>query len=101
MTTNMFGMFIRFACRTRSIGIPCSFICKIEIGTLIYYPVPPHLQQAYEGDENLRCGSRAAKKDDFPIAEMLSKSIISIPMSQVLTDDQISEVIEALNEFTC
>lgn len=71
------------------------------IGTLIYYPVPPHLQQAYEGDENLRCGSRAAKKDDFPIAEMLSKSIISIPMSQVLTDDQISEVIEALNEFTC
>lgn len=59
------------------------------IGTLIYYPIPPHLQQAYAGEF----------QGSYPIAEMLSKTILSIPMSQVLSDEEVSEVIGAINEF--
>lgn len=59
------------------------------IGTLIYYPIPPHLQEAY-ADEFA---------GEYPIAESLAKTVLSIPMSQVLTDDEVAEVIGAINEF--
>ena len=59
------------------------------IGTLIYYPIPPHLQEAYAGDFH----------GEYPIAESLAKTVLSIPMSQTLSDEEISEVIGAINEF--
>ena len=58
------------------------------IGTLIFYPIPPHKQQAY-----------AAGLGNFPIAEAMAETIISIPVSQVLTDDEVTEIIGAVNEF--
>lgn len=61
------------------------------IGTLIYYPIPPHQQDAYAGE----------LLGNYPLAESLSKRILSIPMSQVLTDEEVSEVIGAINAFTC
>lgn len=42
------------------------------VGTLIHYPVPPHLQQAYAG-MNLRAG-------DFPLAERMAQQVLSLPM---------------------
>lgn len=66
------------------------------IGTLIFYPIPPHLQKAYAG-----CGSTSLPAaGQLPIAEAMAKTVISIPASQVLTDAQVSEIIGALNEFT-
>ena len=59
------------------------------IGTLIYYPIPPHLQEAYAGEFS----------GTYPIAESLADTVLSIPMSQVLTDDEVAEVIGAINEF--
>ena len=58
------------------------------IGTLIFYPIPPHKQQAF-----------AAGLGNFPIAEAMAETIISIPVSQVLTDDEVTEIIGAVNEF--
>lgn len=67
------------------------YLTEKEIGTLIYYPIPPYKQEAYAGE----------LKGDFPIAENLSKCILSIPMSQVLTDAEVSEIIGAINAFVC
>ena len=68
------------------------------IGTLVFYPIPPHLQEAYaEAAE----GTLLPVNPDFPIAESMAETVISIPVSQVLTDDQVSEIIGALNEFVC
>jgi dTDP-4-amino-4,6-dideoxygalactose transaminase len=59
------------------------------IGTLIHYPIPPHLQEAYAG----------VFSGGYPVAEAMAKTVLSIPMSPVLTDDEVSEVIGAINEF--
>ncbi len=56
------------------------------IGTLIHYPVPPHLSGAY-ADMNLREGS-------FPIAEKLSRTVLSLPMGPHLTEAQANETVE-------
>ncbi len=68
------------------------------IGTLIFYPIPPHLQQAYAaGAESESFLLPVDPK--FPIAEKMAETVLSIPVSQVLTDDEVTEVIGALNEF--
>ena len=73
------------------------------IGTLVFYPIPPHLQEAYaarpDGANFLLPTSGLSAK--FPITEAMADTVISIPMSQVLTDDDVSEIIGALNEFVC
>ncbi len=73
------------------------------IGTLIFYPIPPHRQEAYapspDGRESLLPADRLAGK--FPIAESMAETVLSIPVSQVLTDAQVTEIIGALNEFVC
>ncbi len=65
------------------------FLEKRNIGTLIHYPVPPHLQEAYAGEFG----------GEYPVAEAMAKTILSIPMSPVLTNDEVSEVIDAINAF--
>lgn len=66
-----------------------AFLEKRGIETLIHYPIPPHLQQAYAHEFS----------GEYPIAESMAKTILSIPMSPVLTDDEVTEVIGAINEF--
>ena len=66
------------------------------IGTLVFYPIPPHRQKAYTDAPE---GSLLPANPEFPIAEAMAETVISIPVSQVLTDDQVSEIIGALNEF--
>lgn len=61
------------------------------IGTIIHYPVPPHLQECYK---NL-----GYKEGDFPITEKLAKSVLSIPMYNGMTDEEQDYVINALNSF--
>jgi len=68
------------------------------IGTLIFYPIPPHRQDAYVDAPE---GTLLPVNPDFPIAEAMAETIISIPVSQVLTDDEVTEIIGALNEFVC
>ena len=80
------------------------------IGTLIFYPIPPHRQEAYAaGPEGgaLKGALNGAETallpadPNFPIAESMAETVISIPASQVLTDDEVTEIIGAVNEFVC
>ncbi len=64
---------------------------KAGIGTNKHYPIPIHLQKAYE---DLGC-----KKGDYPVAEEISETELSIPMYYGMTDQETDYVIKKLNEF--
>lgn len=61
------------------------------IGTMIHYPVPPHLSEAYR-DFNLTNG-------DFPASEIIADTIFSLPMSPHITGNELDQVIETLRNF--
>jgi dTDP-4-amino-4,6-dideoxygalactose transaminase len=61
------------------------------IDTLIHYPVPAHLSQAY--------AEAGWKKGDFPITETLAATVLSLPMGPHLSEQEISAVIDALRIF--
>lgn len=61
------------------------------IGSLIHYPIPPHLQNAYS--------DRGYKAGDFPVAEAMANEILSLPMGPHLTSEEQDQVIEAILDF--
>lgn len=62
-----------------------------EIGTLIHYPIPPHLSEAY--------AYLGHKKGDFPIAEQYADEVLSLPMYNGMTEEEQQKVINAINRF--
>ncbi|MBP7051984.1 MAG: DegT/DnrJ/EryC1/StrS family aminotransferase [Phycisphaerae bacterium] len=62
-----------------------------EIGTLVHYPIPPHLSEAY--------ADRGWKAGDFPIAEFLARTVLSLPMGPHLQSVQCSQVIGVLRQL--
>jgi dTDP-4-amino-4,6-dideoxygalactose transaminase len=67
------------------------FLDRNGIGTGIHYPIPLHLQKAYT---TLRY-----KTGDFPVCELLSETILSLPMFPTLTADQQRRVVQAVQTF--
>ncbi len=63
------------------------------IGTMIHYPIPPHLQEAYS--------HLGHKRGDFPIAEELADTMLSLPMWPGMTEEQVSIVCKKINDFQC
>ena len=67
------------------------YLADAGIGSVKHYPIPIHLQEAY-ADLNI-------KEGDLPIAELISNTVLSIPMYYGMTDEQIDYVIDQLNSF--
>lgn len=67
------------------------FLNNKGIGTNKHYPIPMHLQECYK--------DLGFKKGDFPIAEEISETELSLPMYYGMTDEEIDYVIDAVNEF--
>ena len=61
------------------------------IGTNKHYPIPMHLQECYR--------DLGYQKGDFPIAEEISATELSLPMYYGMTEEEISFVIDSVNEF--
>ena len=61
------------------------------IPTAIYYPVSLHLQECFR--------YLNYKENDFPVAEESSKCVLSLPMNAYLTDDNISFIVNTLNDI--
>ncbi|HET6556354.1 MAG TPA: DegT/DnrJ/EryC1/StrS family aminotransferase [Prolixibacteraceae bacterium] len=61
------------------------------IPSMIYYPLPLHLQEAYHFLGN--------KKGDFPVSEELSQQVLSLPMHTELTEEQLSYITSSIREF--
>lgn len=68
-----------------------AFLNKKDIGSNKHYPIPLHLQECYK--------DLGMKQGDFPIAEEISATELSIPMYYGMTDEEIQYVIDALNNF--
>lgn len=66
-------------------------LTKQGIGTVKHYPTPIHLQPAYK--------DLGIEEGRLPIAEEISKTVLSIPMYYGMTDAQISYVIDQINAF--
>ena len=61
------------------------------IKTVIHYPIPPHLAECYEW--------LGYKRGDFPITEKYSDEVLSLPMFNGMTDEEINFVIEVCNGY--
>jgi dTDP-4-amino-4,6-dideoxygalactose transaminase len=61
------------------------------IPAMVYYPVPLHLQKAYQ-DARYKAG-------DFPVAEKLSDCVMSLPMHTELSEEQLKYITDSVIEF--
>ncbi len=61
------------------------------IQTVIHYPIPPHKQSAYQ----------IFNKLSLPITEKIHKTVLSLPISPVMTDDNVDFIIDSVNRFKC
>ena len=60
------------------------------ISSMVYYPVPMHMQKAYMDDRY--------KEGDFPVTETLSHNVMSLPMHTELTDEQLAYIVQGMLE---
>lgn len=67
------------------------FLNERGIGTNKHYPIPLHLQKAYQ--------SMNIPKGTYPVAEEIAATELSIPLYYGMTDDEIQYVIDSINEF--
>jgi len=67
------------------------YLKEREIGTLIHYPIPPYLSEAY-----VYLGYR---RGDFPITEKYADEVLSLPIYNGMTEEEQSVVIKTINRF--
>jgi dTDP-4-amino-4,6-dideoxygalactose transaminase len=65
------------------------YLADNDIQTLIHYPIPPHKQKACEEWNNL----------SFPITEKIHNEVLSLPISPVITDEEVKKVIDVINRY--
>ena len=59
------------------------------IDSLIHYPIPPHQQQAYNPYRSF----------SLPLTELIHQEVVSLPMGQTMTKDQVDAVIKSCNTY--
>lgn len=69
-----------------------TYLNENDIGTIIHYPIPPHLSEAYQY-LNLPKGS-------LPITERYAETVLSLPLYNGMTEEEQEYVIEKINSFT-
>lgn len=80
-----------FVVRSRQRADLQKYLQANGIGTLIHYPVPPHLQPAYQ-ELGLPPGS-------FPISERIHEEVLSLPMGPHLSTMELERVVDAVQSF--
>lgn len=67
------------------------YLDEKRIGTIIHYPIPPHLSEAYQC-LNMNVG-------DLPLTEKYAKSVLSLPLYNGMTKEEQDYIIKAINAF--
>jgi len=78
-----------FVIRTSKRGDLQKYLNDNDIQTLIHYPIPPYKQKAYLAFNEL----------SFPITEKNHEQVLSLPISSVMSDEEVKYVVNALNLF--
>ena len=63
-------------------------LADLGIGTLVHYPIAPHLQAAY--------AQLGLEHGRFPLAEAIHREVLSLPMGPTMTREQALEVAQAV-----
>ena len=85
-TDNVFHIYPVFTPRRDELQ---TFLKDNGIETLIHYPVPPHKQKCYPQWNNMY----------LPITEKIHSEELSLPISPVITDEEVTRIIEVLNSW--
>jgi len=78
-----------FVIRTRERDQLQRYLTKSGVQTLIHYPIPPHKQSAYPEWNSI----------SFPITEKIHHEVISLPISHVLTQEEVVQITDAINAY--
>lgn len=78
-----------FVIRSQSREKLQNYLTENGVQTLIHYPIPPHKQEAYKECNNL----------SFPITEQIHAEVLSLPISPVVSDDEVTEIVQVINKF--
>lgn len=89
MADNVYHIFPVFSERRDELQ---RYLAEQGIQTLIHYPIPPHRQQCY--------AKSPLAKLSLPVTEMIHAQELSLPVSPVMSDDDVTQVIEAINKFS-
>ena len=81
----------QFVIRTERRDELISYLNERDIGTIIHYPIPPHLSEAY------RCLGK--REGDLPVTERYAKTVLSLPLYNGMTEEEQAYVIDAMNRF--
>ena len=82
-------VFHLFVVRTAERDKLQAYLKQNNIETVIHYPIPPHLQKAFSDWNSL----------SFPITEKIHQEVLSLPISPVMTMDEVDFVIAVLNQY--
>lgn len=82
-------VFHLFVIRTNKRDELQQYLLENGIQTMIHYPIPPHKQKVFEFWNNL----------SFPITEKIHNEVLSLPMSPVLTIEEVDFIISILNKY--
>jgi len=82
-------VFHLFVIRTENREKLQQYLLENGIQTMIHYPIAPHKQKAFSSWNDL----------SFPITEKIHNEILSLPISPVMTDDEVGFVISILNKY--
>ncbi|HQZ24566.1 MAG TPA: DegT/DnrJ/EryC1/StrS family aminotransferase [Flavobacterium sp.] len=88
-TTQSNHVFHLFVIRTENREKLQQYLLENGIQTMIHYPIAPHKQKAFSSWNDL----------SFPITEKIHNEILSLPISPVMTDDEVGFVISILNKY--
>lgn len=78
-----------FVVRVKNRELFQNYLQQNGIQTVIHYPVPPHKQLAYKELSVL----------SLPITELIHQEVVSLPISPVMTNDEVSYIIEVINQY--
>jgi dTDP-4-amino-4,6-dideoxygalactose transaminase len=78
-----------FVLRTENRDQLQNYLAENGVQTIIHYPTPPHKQEAYKEWNNL----------SFPIAEKIHNEVLSLPISPVMSEEDVAKVIEVINIY--
>ena len=82
-------VFHLFVIRTEKRDDLQTYLKQNGVETLIHYPIPPHQQNAFAEWKSL----------SFPVTEKMHREVLSLPMSPVMTGEEVGFVIQILNEY--
>lgn len=81
----------QFVIRSEERDRLAAYLDQNGVGTIIHYPIPPHLSEAYS--------YLGVQEGSLPITEHYAKTVLSIPLYNGMTEEEQSYVIDLLNRF--